>query len=104
MTSIDECPLEVDERLVPGHWKGDLNKVERNRSQVGILVKSTTWDLKPPILLIRIHQGTGTTMKNQHLFSYKKTVCVNSYLDIAVADSDFLRIQNAFHNLSRTTL
>ena len=31
MTLIDDCPIEVEERLVPGHWEGDLIKGKRNQ-------------------------------------------------------------------------
>jgi IS30 family transposase len=60
MTSIDERPLEVEERLVPGHWEGDLIKGAANGSQVGTLVERKTLFT----LLVEVPRATADVTAN----------------------------------------
>jgi IS30 family transposase len=57
-TLIDQRPIEVDERLVPGHWEGDLIIGKGNLSQVGTLVERKSLF----VALVKLPDGKAETV------------------------------------------
>jgi len=57
MVSIHVRPPEIEVRLVPGHWEGDLIKGKNNASAVGTLVERTSGYL----MLIKMNDATATS-------------------------------------------
>ena len=52
----DMRPLEIEDRVMPGHWEGDLIKSARNASAVGTLAGRTTLF----VALAKINHATST--------------------------------------------
>ena len=55
MVSIHVRPPEVDDRVMPGHWEGDLIKGAGNKSAVGVLVERSS----RLVLLARMQDATA---------------------------------------------
>ena len=57
MVSIHVRPPEVENRVMPGHWEGDLIKGKANASAVGTLVERTSGYL----MLVKMNDATATS-------------------------------------------
>lgn len=57
IVSIHVRPPEIEDRLMPGHWEGDLIKGKANASSVGTLVERTSGYL----ILVKMNDATATS-------------------------------------------
>lgn len=56
MQNIHVRPPAVGDRLIPGHWKGDLIKGAGNRSSIGTLVERTSGF----VVLVKMNSASAT--------------------------------------------
>ena len=57
--SIEQRPKEVADRIIPGHWEGDLIMGHNNASALGVLVERTT----RMIFLVRLNNKDAQTVR-----------------------------------------
>jgi transposase, IS30 family len=67
-TLIDLRPPEVAERLIPGHWEGDLIIGKGNLSQVGTLVERKTLF----VALVKLRDGKADTVATSFTKIFKR--------------------------------
>jgi IS30 family transposase len=68
MTSIEQRPKEVEMRLVPGHWEGDLIIGKGNLSQVGTLVERKSLF----VALVKLPNGKADTVAESFTTIFKR--------------------------------
>jgi IS30 family transposase len=77
MTLIDLRPVEVNMRLVPGHWEGDLIIGKGNQSQVGTLVERRTLF----VALVKLFSGKADIVAE----AFTKRLTPNTGVDVYFA-------------------